>query len=57
LGLRAELAQHPVVVGAVWKMLTPRRSAMRHGRPGSGYSGTPSYMTLVVPSESGPYTM
>ena len=43
-----------IVVGAVWKMFTPRRSAIRQGRPGSGYVGTPSYMTLVVPSASGP---
>ena len=31
-----------IVVGAVWNMLTPRRSAILHGRPGSGYVGTPS---------------
>ena len=43
-----------MVVGAVWKMFTPSRSAIRHGRPASGYVGTPSYMTLVAPSASGP---
>ena len=25
-----------IVVGAVWKMFTPSRSAIRQGRPGSG---------------------
>ena len=43
-----------IVVGAVWKMLTFKRSAILQGRPGSGYVGTPSYMTLVAPSASGP---
>src|SRR6266511_3484469 len=33
-------------------MLTPSRSAIRQGRPASGYVGTPSYMTLVVPCAS-----
>src|ERR1035441_7440698 len=35
----------------------PSRSAIRQGRPGSGYVGTPSYIPLVAPSASGPYTM
>src|SRR5437588_9265672 len=43
-----------IVVGAVWKMSTPSFSAIRHGRPASGYVGTPSYITLVVPRASGP---
>jgi hypothetical protein len=46
-----------MVVGAVWKMVTPSRSAILHRRPASGYVGTPSYITLVVPSARGPYTM
>ncbi len=43
-----------MVVGEVWKMFTPSCSAIRQGRPGSGYVGTPSYITLVVPRAKGP---
>ena len=46
-----------MVVGAVWKMFTPSRSAIRQGRPASGYVGTPSYSTVVAPRANGPYTM
>src|SRR5438105_7963727 len=46
-----------IAVGAVWKMFTPRRSAMRHGRPASGKVGTPSYSTPVAAFASGPYTI
>jgi len=46
-----------IAVGAVWKMFTPSRSAMRQGRPASGYVGTPSYSTPVAAIASGPYTM
>src|ERR1043166_2072976 len=45
-----------IAVGAVWKMFTPRRSAMRQGRP-AGKVGTPSYNTPVAAFASGPYTM
>ena len=31
-----------IVVGAVWNIFTPSRSAILHGRPASGYVGTPS---------------
>src|SRR5439155_1111099 len=43
-----------IAVGAVWKMFTFRRSAIRHGRPASGNVGTPSYSTLVAAFARGP---
>jgi hypothetical protein len=43
-----------MAVGAVWKMFTRNRSAMRQGRPASGNVGTPSYITLVAAFASGP---
>jgi hypothetical protein len=43
-----------IEVGAVWKMFTPSRSAIRQGRPASGNVGTPSYITLVAAFASGP---
>ena len=33
-------------------MFTSNRSAIRHGRPASGYCGTPSYKTLVAASSA-----
>src|SRR6266536_3054457 len=43
-----------IAVGDVWKMLTPRFSAIRQGRPASGWVGTPSYTTDDAASDSGP---
>src|SRR5437764_7369467 len=46
-----------MAVGAVYRMVTPYRSAMSHHRSFSGYTGVPSYITPVVALARGPYTM
>ena len=43
-----------MAVGAVWKMVTPYFSTMRHRRSLSGQSGVPSYITWVTPLAMGP---
>src|SRR3954463_717027 len=45
-----------MAVGAVYKIVTPYFSTIRQNRSGSGKFGAPSYIRLVAPLASGPYT-
>src|SRR4051812_19907534 len=45
-----------MAVGAVYRIVTPRRSMMSQKRSRCGQSGAPSYMMHVAPLASGPYT-
>ena len=44
-------------VGAVNSVATLCRSTTCHNRLASGQVGTPSYISVVTPFASGPYTM
>src|SRR5205814_1975122 len=46
-----------IAVGAVYRIVTPYRSATSHQRSRSGRSGVPSYSTEVAPLQSGPSTI
>src|SRR5512141_1597302 len=46
-----------IAVGAVYRMLISYFSTIDHQRSGYGNVGAPSYMKLVAPRMSGPYTM
>src|SRR5512137_1304558 len=46
-----------IAVGAVYMMVMPYFSTRCHQRFGYGYVGAPSYMKVVAPMSSGPYTM
>ena len=45
-----------MAVGAVYSTVTPYLATMRQKRSGSGQLGAPSYIRLVAPLASGPYT-
>src|SRR5256712_14017104 len=46
-----------IAVGAVYKIVMPYDSMRSQNRSGFGQSGAPSYMNVVAPFASGPYTM